>query len=78
MRAKADEMPVDEVLVYCVSCMQSLFTGGKHPRYLVDLFFAEDTVPKRIGPDQWHTELDEFIVGHSDYEVRLTPHSSAG
>ena len=71
MKAKANEMPIDDILVYCVSCSQSVFIGGRRPRYLVDLLFAEDTVPKRCDPDQWHGELDEFIESHKDYEVRL-------
>lgn len=78
MRAKADEMPVNDVLVYCVSCMQSVFTGGKRPRYLIDLLFAEDTEPKPCNPNQWHAELDEFIKNHSGYEVRTNAHSSTG
>lgn len=71
MKAKANEMPVDDILVYCVSCSQSVFIGGRRPRYLVDFLFAEDTVPKRYDPNQWHGELDEFIESHKDYEVRL-------
>jgi hypothetical protein len=75
MKARANEMPVDDILVYCVSCMQSVFTGGKRPRYLIDLLFAEETAPKRISPDQWHTELDAFIESYNDYEVRLASYS---
>jgi hypothetical protein len=69
MKAKADEMPVDDVLVYCVSCSKSMFVGGKRPRYLVDLLFTEDTVPKTYDPDQWHKELDAFIENHGNDEV---------
>ena len=70
MRAKADEMPVDDILVYCVSCSEAMFIGGRRPRYLVDLLFAEDTVPHAVDPDQWHKELDEFIDNHKAYEVK--------
>ncbi|MBU4254524.1 MAG: (Fe-S)-binding protein [Acidobacteria bacterium] len=70
MKAKAAEMSVDQVLVYCVSCSKSMFIGGKRPRYLVDLLFAEETVPKTYDPDQWHKELDEFIENHKNYEVK--------
>lgn len=38
MRAKAKEMPVDDVLVYCVSCSEAMFIGERRPRYLVDCF----------------------------------------
>jgi len=64
MKEKAHEMPLEDILVYCVSCSKSMFIGGKRPRYLIDLIFKEDTIPKTIDPDQWHKELDEFIENH--------------
>lgn len=70
MKAKAVEMPVDDIIVYCVSCSKSMFIGGKRPKYLVDLLFGEDTIPKTSDPDQWHEELDEFIEAHKDYEFK--------
>jgi hypothetical protein len=71
MKKKANKMPVDDILVYCVSCSKSMFMGGKRPRYLIDLLFAEETVPKTFDPDQWHNELDEFIENHKKYEVKV-------
>ena len=64
MKARANEMPVTDVVVYCVSCTKSMFIGGKQPRYLVDLLFNEKTIKKTIEPDIWHNELDEFISKH--------------
>jgi len=61
MKSKAIEMPLEDIVVYCVSCSKSMFVGGKRPRYLIDLLFAEETIPKTYDPDQWHKELDEFI-----------------
>lgn len=61
MRERAAEMPVDDVVVYCVSCSKSLFIGGKKPHYMVDLLFGEKTVPKTVEPDEWHREIDEFV-----------------
>ncbi len=69
MKAKAHEMPVEDILVYCVSCIKAMFVGGKRPRYLIDLLFAEDTVPKIYDPNQWHKELDDFIENHKNYQV---------
>lgn len=43
MRSRASEMPVDDVVVYCVACARSIKIGGKKPRYMVDLLFGEDT-----------------------------------
>ncbi|PNX46674.1 MAG: hypothetical protein BV456_11955 [Thermoplasmata archaeon M8B2D] len=64
MTKRASEMPVDDVVVYCVSCTKALFIGGKKPRYMIDLLFGEETVPKTFEPDQWHKELDEYIEDH--------------
>ncbi|MDR3561309.1 MAG: heterodisulfide reductase-related iron-sulfur binding cluster [Negativicutes bacterium] len=64
MAARAAEMPVEDVAVYCVSCSKSVFIGGKKPRYLVDLLFGEDTVAGTYEPAEWHGELDDFISGH--------------
>ena len=70
MKRRADEMPTEEVLVYCVSCTKSMFNGGKKPRYLVDLLFSEETVAGTVQPDDWHQELDDFIEKHRGYRVR--------
>jgi hypothetical protein len=62
-------MPVDDVIVYCVSCANSILVGGKRPRYLVDLLFGEETNPRTAEPDAWHRELDGFIDAHAEYET---------
>jgi len=64
MVKRTAEMPQEEVVVYCVSCIKAVFIGGKSPRYLVDLLCADDTVPKTLEPDEWHRELDEYINVH--------------
>ena len=64
MIKRTSEMPLDEVVVYCVSCIKSVFIGGKNPRYLVDLLFENETVPKTYDPDEWHKELDDYIEKH--------------
>ena len=51
MKKKASQMPVEDIIVYCVSCVKAMFVGGKRPRYLVDLLFEEDTVPQTYEPD---------------------------
>lgn len=64
MTERASEMPVEDVAVYCVSCSKSIFIGGKKPHYMIDLLFGEETLPKTYEPDEWHSELDEFIKKH--------------
>ncbi|MFH1179153.1 MAG: heterodisulfide reductase-related iron-sulfur binding cluster [Candidatus Bathyarchaeota archaeon] len=65
MQKRASEMPVTDVVVYCVSCSQSMYIGGKKPHYLVDLLFGEETTPKALDPDEWHRELDEYSNIHT-------------
>ena len=64
MAKRADSMPREDVVVYCVSCVKAMHIGGKRPRYLVDLLFAEDTTPDVFEPTAWHALLDEFIATH--------------
>lgn len=64
MKAKGEEMPPGDILVYCVSCSKSMFVAGRRPRYLVDLLFAEETVPGTFAPAAWHAELDAFMESH--------------
>jgi len=64
MAKRAAEMPEEDVVVYCVSCVKSMAIGGRKPRYLVDLLFGEETVPGSHDPDAWHAELDRFIGTH--------------
>ena len=64
MKKRAEEMPCDDVAVYCISCIKSMHIGGKRPRYIVDLLFGEDTEAGIYHPDKWHSMLQEFIDAH--------------
>ena len=64
MRKRTAEMPHEDVVVYCISCIKSVHIGGKSPHYLVDLLFGEETVPGTYEPDDWHQQLDDYIVTH--------------
>lgn len=64
MKQRAQQMPCDNVVVYCVSCIKALHIGGKRPRYIVDLLFAEDTEIGTFEPDAWHQQLQRFIDEH--------------
>lgn len=64
MIKRSSEMPREDVIVYCVSCVKSVFIGGKKPRYLVDLLFSENTIPGTLDPDRWHRELEAYIESH--------------
>lgn len=69
MKSKAREMPVRDVIVYCVSCIKAMLVGGARPRYMIDLLFGEETDPQTYEPDAWHTELDTFIDSHREFEI---------
>jgi hypothetical protein len=64
MIKRTSEMPLDDVVVYCISCIKSVYIGGKKPRYLIDLLFDEETLSKIFEPDEWHKELSDYIEKH--------------
>ena len=64
MKDRAESLPVDDVCVYCVSCIKAMKIGGKRPRYLLDLLFAEKTEPQTYETVEWHKQLQEFIDRH--------------
>ncbi len=64
MRRRASEMPVEDVAVYCVSCVKSMVIGGKRPRYVVDLLFGEKTEPQVTDTVEWHKQIDEYTSTH--------------
>jgi Fe-S oxidoreductase len=64
MRDRAQSMPVDNVCVYCVSCIKAMHIGGKQPRYILDLLYEEDTDPQTYETVEWHIQLQDFIDRH--------------
>lgn len=64
MRRRAAEMPEEDAVVYCVSCVKSMFIGGRRPRYMVDLLFGEETQPQTTDTVEWHRRIDEYTRSH--------------
>lgn len=64
MKERAESMPCEDVVVYCVSCAKSMYIGGKKPRFLVDLLFEEPTGPLNDDTPAWHDELQAYIDAH--------------
>lgn len=64
MKKRANSMPCEDVAVYCVSCIKSMYIGGKKPRHLIDLLFNEETEPQEYRTDKWHDELNNYIDKH--------------
>ena len=61
---RAQAMPCDDVCVYCVSCIKSMYIGGKTPRYLVDLLFNEETSVGEYDTVKWHEQVQSYIDEH--------------
>jgi Fe-S oxidoreductase len=64
MIKRAREMPREDVVVYCLSCVKAMHIGGKRPRHMADLLFGEATAPGTFEPDAWHAELQNYIDRH--------------
>lgn len=64
MQRRADSMPCEDVVVYCVSCIKSMHIGEKTPRHVLDLVFGEVTEPQEYRTVQWHEQLSEYIQKH--------------
>ena len=64
MKDRAEAMPCDEVCVYCISCIKSMYIGGKTPRHLMDLLMGETTEPQIYDTVQWHEQLQDYIDKH--------------
>lgn len=64
MQARASSMPCQDVCVYCVSCIKSMYLGGRTPRHLMDLLLGETTEPQIYDTQQWHEQLQDYIDAH--------------
>ncbi len=64
MKSRANAMPCEDVAVYCVSCIKSMFIGGKTPRHMMDLLFHETTTPDIYDTAEWHVQLQSYIDTH--------------
>lgn len=63
MIGRASEMPCNDVVVYCSSCIMSMTQGGKQPRYILDLIFDENTELKD-DIETWNVKLADFRKNH--------------
>ena len=65
MQSRAQEMPCEDVVVYCASCIMSMTVGGKRPRYILDLLYGEPTTLPTSGVVAWNRALADFRHKHS-------------
>lgn len=64
MRERAQGMPCDDIVVYCVSCIKSVHIGGKQPQFLLSLLFGEKTQPGVYETEAWHKQLEQYQAAH--------------
>lgn len=64
MRRRAENMPCENVVVYCVSCIKAMAIGGRTPRHMIDLLLGQDTDPQECDLKTWHDELERYIDAH--------------
>lgn len=64
MHRRAESMPCENVVVYCVSCIKAMSIGGKTPRHLTDLLLGQPTIPQKGDLKTWHDELENYIADH--------------
>jgi len=63
-KKRASQMPCQDVVVYCVSCIKSMAIGGKTPHHMVDLLLDEDTDPQETRIDVYHEAVSRYIDEH--------------
>jgi Fe-S oxidoreductase len=64
MRKSADSLPLDNVLVYCVTCMKVMAVSGKKPYYLLDLLLDRNSDQRPYDLNHWNSELDAYKTLH--------------
>lgn len=64
IQMRADQMPCDDVVVYCIGCVRAMAAGGKRPRYLPDLLLGRDTAPMPDTLEEYHSKLAGYIDAH--------------
>lgn len=63
-KKRAAQMPCQDVVVYCVSCIKSMTVGGKTAHHMVDLILNEVTDPQDINIVTYHDALESYIELH--------------
>lgn len=60
-KKRGDQLPCQDVVVYCTACTQSMHTAGKTPRHMMDLLLEEETVPMDMPIDEYHCKVGEYM-----------------
>lgn len=63
-KERAAQMPCQDVVVYCVSCIKSMTIGGKTAHHMMDLVLNEKTEPQELNLKIYHDNLNKYIEEH--------------
>lgn len=63
-RKRASQMPCQDVVVYCVSCIKSMTIGSKTAHHMADLILNEETDPQETRLDLYHEAVQLYIDSH--------------
>ncbi len=63
-KKRASQMPCQDVVVYCVSCIKAMTIGGKTAHHMMDLFLNEETEPQDANLETYHQTLQDYIDAH--------------
>lgn len=64
---RAQQMPCDDVVVYCVSCIKSMTIGSKCAHHLMDLVLNQPTFAGKTRLDVYHNGLWEYIDKSAEF-----------
>lgn len=60
-KKRASEMPCENVVVYCVSCLKSMTIGEKQGLHLMDLILNKNSFAGETDLSSYHANLKEYI-----------------
>ncbi len=63
---RASQMPCEDVVVYCGTCIKSIAIGGKTPRHMIDLIFNEETLVTDGNFHDFKECLAKYIDVHQE------------
>ncbi len=64
IQMRADQMPCNDVVVYCIGCVRAMQSGGKQPHHLLDLLFDQTDSDMLDTLDEYHGRLVDYINCH--------------
>lgn len=63
-KKRASQMPCQDVVVYCVSCIKAMTIGGKKAHHMMDLLLNEETKPQDTNLETYHEAIQCYIDAH--------------